>query len=29
VHIDTTVKYEDGRQAHIKIDLHIRKVKDS
>jgi long-chain acyl-CoA synthetase len=29
VHIDTTIKYEDGRQAHIKIDLHIRKVKDS
>jgi long-chain acyl-CoA synthetase len=27
VHIDTTVKYEDGRQAHIKIDLHIRKIE--
>jgi long-chain acyl-CoA synthetase len=28
VHIDTTIKYEDGRQAHIKTDLHIRKVKE-
>ncbi|MDP2862312.1 MAG: AMP-binding protein [Desulfobacterales bacterium] len=28
VHIDTTIKYEDGRQIHIKNDLHIRKVKD-
>jgi long-chain acyl-CoA synthetase len=28
VHIDTTIKYEDGRQAHINTDLHIRKVKD-
>ena len=28
VHIDTTIKYEDGRQAHIKIDLQIRKVAD-
>ena len=27
VHIDTTIKYEDGRQAHIKIDLHIRKIE--
>jgi len=27
VHIDTTVKYEDGRQAHINIDLHIRKIE--
>ena len=26
VHIDTTIKYEDGRQAHIKTDLQIRKV---
>lgn len=26
VHIDTTIKYEDGRQAHIKTDLHIQKV---
>ena len=28
VHIDTTIKYEDGRQAHINTDLHIRKVAD-
>ena len=28
VHIDTTIKYEDGREAHIKTDLHIRKVKE-
>jgi long-chain acyl-CoA synthetase len=28
VHIDTTIKYEDGRQAHIKTDLQIRTVKD-
>jgi long-chain acyl-CoA synthetase len=27
VHIDTTIKYEDGREAHIVTDLHIRKVK--
>jgi long-chain acyl-CoA synthetase len=26
VHIDTTITYEDGRQAHIITDLHIRKV---
>jgi long-chain acyl-CoA synthetase len=26
VHIDTTIKYEDGRQAHIKTDLHIRTI---
>ena len=26
VHIDTTIKYEDGRKAHIKTDLHIRHV---
>ena len=23
VHIDTTIKYEDGREAHIKTDMHI------
>jgi long-chain acyl-CoA synthetase len=28
VHIDTTIKYEDGREAHIKTDLHIRKVEE-
>lgn len=28
VHIDTTIKYEDGRQSRIKTDLHIRKVGD-
>jgi long-chain acyl-CoA synthetase len=28
VHIDTTIKYEDGRQAHIITDLHIRKVEE-
>jgi long-chain acyl-CoA synthetase len=28
VHIDTTIKYEDGRQAHIKIDLQIRTVRN-
>ncbi len=28
VHIDTTIKYEDGREAHIKTDLTIRKVKE-
>jgi long-chain acyl-CoA synthetase len=28
VHIDTTIKYEDGRQSHIKTDLHIRHVKE-
>jgi long-chain acyl-CoA synthetase len=28
VHIDTTIKYEDGRQAHIKTDLQIRAVKE-
>ncbi|MGD8881645.1 MAG: AMP-binding protein [Desulfobacterales bacterium] len=26
VHIDTTIKYEDGRQARIKTDLQIRTV---
>ncbi|UCD31020.1 MAG: AMP-binding protein [Desulfobacterales bacterium] len=28
VHIDTTITYEDGRQSHIKTDLHIRAVKE-
>jgi long-chain acyl-CoA synthetase len=28
VHIDTTIKYEDGREAHIKTDLQIRMVSD-
>jgi long-chain acyl-CoA synthetase len=28
VHIDTTIKYEDGREAHIKTDLQIRTVRD-
>ena len=28
VHIDTTIKYEDGRQSHIKTDLQIRNVKE-
>jgi long-chain acyl-CoA synthetase len=28
VHIDTTIKYEDGRQANIKTDLQIRKIAD-
>jgi long-chain acyl-CoA synthetase len=28
VHIDTTIKYEDGRQAHIKTDMQIRTVKE-
>jgi long-chain acyl-CoA synthetase len=26
VHIDTTIKYEDGREAHIKTDMQIRTV---
>ncbi len=26
VHIDTTIKYEDGRKSHIKTDLMIRKL---
>lgn len=26
VHIDTTIKYEDGRESHIKTDLNIRNV---
>jgi long-chain acyl-CoA synthetase len=29
VHIDTTIKYEDGREAHIKTDLHIRHLGDT
>jgi long-chain acyl-CoA synthetase len=28
VHVDTTITYEDGRKAHIKTDLHIRRVED-
>ncbi len=28
VHIDTTIKYEDGRQSRIKTDLQIRKITD-
>jgi long-chain acyl-CoA synthetase len=28
VHIDTTIKYEDGREAHIKTDMQIRNVKE-
>jgi long-chain acyl-CoA synthetase len=28
VHIDTTIKYEDGREAQIKTDMQIRTVKD-
>ena len=28
VHIDTTIKYEDGREAHIKTDLRIQTVGD-
>jgi long-chain acyl-CoA synthetase len=28
VHIDTTIKYEDGRESRITTDLHIRQVKD-
>jgi len=27
VHIDTTITYEDGRQAEIKTDLQIRKIE--
>jgi len=26
VHIDTTIKYEDGRQSHIMTDMAIKKV---
>jgi long-chain acyl-CoA synthetase len=28
VHIDTTIKYEDGRQSHIKTDLAIQKITE-
>ncbi len=28
VHIDTTIKYEDGRQAHIVTDLKIIDIRD-
>jgi long-chain acyl-CoA synthetase len=28
VHIDTSIKYEDGREAHIKTDLQIRTVRE-
>ena len=28
VHVDTSIKYEDGREAHIKTDLQIRTVRD-
>ena len=28
VHIDTTIRYEDGREAHIKTDMQIRTVKE-
>ncbi|MDJ0830737.1 MAG: AMP-binding protein [Desulfobacterales bacterium] len=28
VHIDTTIKYEDGREAHIKTDLSIRMLEN-
>jgi long-chain acyl-CoA synthetase len=28
VHIDTTIKYEDGREAHIKTDMQIRTVEN-
>ena len=28
VHIDTTIKYEDGRQARITTDLQVRIVRD-
>jgi long-chain acyl-CoA synthetase len=28
VHIDTSIKYEDGREARINTDLHIQKVLD-
>jgi len=28
VHIDTTIKYEDGREAHIQTDMQIRKAID-
>jgi long-chain acyl-CoA synthetase len=28
VHIDTTIKYEDGREARIQTDMQIRTVKE-
>jgi len=28
VHIDTTIKYEDGREARIQTDMQIRKATD-
>jgi long-chain acyl-CoA synthetase len=28
VHIDTTIRYEDGRESHIKTDLTIRNVAE-
>ena len=28
VHIDTTIKYEDGREARINTDMQIRTVRD-
>ena len=28
VHIDTTIKYEDGREARIMTDMQIRTVRD-
>jgi long-chain acyl-CoA synthetase len=28
VHIDTTIKYEDGREAQIITDMQIRRVRD-
>jgi long-chain acyl-CoA synthetase len=28
VHIDTTIKYEDGKQSRITADLQIRTVRD-
>jgi len=28
VHIDTTIKYEDGRESHIKTDLQVKKVRE-
>ena len=29
VHIDTTIKYEDGRQSHIRTDLRIVTITDN
>ena len=28
VHINTTIKYEDGRETHIQTDMRIRSVKE-